>query len=543
MELNKMTRSRFLLLVIFLGIGIILLNSSIASAATMEIPGWLKSTAKYWSEDAISDEEFVNVIQWLVNEDIVTVPQHDGNSNIENEDSTPGVFSSTRCQLGYQYVKMTGRYTNGNESYSVLSLKMAVLDVNGDVLATGSGLLTNVDANTNKLFDAIAVFSGTEFDSCEIEVSSAMPKDRLLENQVRPVIIEVIKEKVEDQEKKTIDELLAEMKEEISEESSGIVSEEITDVPEKTDETSDSNVIAGSINKIKSGLVISVPLDNEILTKDQFEESNDLWVLGGSAQDLQTPYDYFMDTDGVHIGVKSPESGTYVGSFALLPPTEGTLFHSSITSPQRSIPNDYLQNGLFVRGSEGPNNYLTCNAVTNQDGTSWSITYSYEDSNGDSQFEFLFEDYDQNAPLSRDCTIVTNGYDLLRVFLDESEVFTSYEMNMNMKPPLMSSLSTQSSHDGKTLYGVFSDFYITLDTIIQVNNLPPSADRVALIDSSNNEIASGIVKNGLSIVEVGKFNLPLTATVRAMVGDDPIASTSGPISIYGGDIYEIDFTN
>jgi len=536
MELNKMTRSRFLLLVIFLGIGIILLNSSIASAATMEIPGWLKSTAKYWSEDAISDEEFVNVIQWLINEDIVTVPQQDGTSTIVNEDSAPGVFSSTRCELGYQYVKMTGRYTNGNESYSVLSLKMAVLDVNGDILATGSGLLTNVEANTNKFFDAIAVFSGTEFDSCEIEVSSALPKYRLLENNnARPIIIEVLKEKVEDKDKKTIDELLTEMKEEISEETSV--------VPEKTDETSDSNMIAGSINKIQSGLVISIPLDNEMLNKDQFEESNDLWVLGGSAQDLQTPYDYFMDTDGIHIGVQSPESGTYVGSFALLPPTEGTLFHSSITSPQRSIPNDYLQNGLFVRGSEGPNNYLTCNAVTNQDGTSWSVTYSYEDSNGDSQFDFLFEDYDQNAPLSRDCTIVTNGYDLLRVFLDESEVFTSYEMNMNMKSPLMSSLSTQSSHDGKTLYGVFSDFYITLDTIIQINNLPPSADRVLLLDSSDNEIASGIVKNGLSIVDVGKFSLPLTATVRAMVEDDPIASTSGPISIYGGDIYEIDFTN
>ena len=542
MELNKIKSSRIIVLAIFLGIGIILLSTSVASAATMEIPGWLKSTAKYWSEDSITDEEFVNVIQWLINEDIVIIPQQGGNATLVDEDSGPGVFSNTRCELGYQYVKMTGRYTNANEAYAVLSLKLAVLNDKGDVLATGSGLLTNVEPRTTKFFDAIAIYAGEEFDSCVIEVSSAMPKARLLEiNNARPIIIEILKEREQVQDKKTINQILTEMKEETPKESSGIVSEETTDNSEISDETSNSNIIAGLINKIQSGLVISDPLDNDILNKEQFEESSNFWILGGSAQDLQIPYNYFMDSDGIHIGVQSPESGTYVGSYALVPPLEGTLFHTSITSPQKSIPDGYFQNGLFVRGSEGPNNYLTCIAITNQDGTSWSVTYSYIDSNGVSQFDVLFEDY-ENSKLSRDCTIVTNGDNLVRIFLDESEVYTNYEMNMDIRTPLMSSLSVTSSYADKILYGVFRDYYVTLDTNIQINNLPPSADSVVLLDLTNNEIASGTVDNGLAIIDVGKFNFPLAATIRALDGGDPIASTSGPISIYGGDIYEIDFT-
>lgn len=538
MKLNKITSSRIMVFVLVLGIGIAILNGSVASAAApLSVPSWLKTTAKYWSENAISDEEFVNAIQWLINEDIVTIPKQEGNTTLV-EDSAPGVFSNTRCDLGYQYVKMTGRYTNGNEAYSVLSLKMAVLDVNGDVLATGSGLLTNVEPKTTKFFDAVAIFSGTEYDSCVVEVSSALPKERLLEkNNIRPIIIEVIKNQGSLQnEEKT---------QETTDGNSGkapeIISEETDGMPEVSDVAPNSNLIAGSINKIRSGLIISDPLDNDNLKKAEFEKSNDFWILGGNAQELKAPYDYFMDKNGLHIGVRSPKSGTYVGSFAMAPPTAGTLFHSLITVPEKSIPDGYLQNGLYVRGSSGPNNYLTCNAVTNRDGTSWSVVYSYEDSNGGSKFDFLFEDYDKNSPLSRDCTIVTNGSNLLRVFLDETEVYSNYEMKMNLPTPLMSSISIQSSYDKETLYGIFMDYYIALDTNIQVNNLPPSVDSLVLLDSSGKEIVSGTVENGLGTVDVGKFNYPLIATIRAMDDGTPIASTSGAVNIYGGDNYEVSF--
>jgi len=296
MELNKIKSSRIIVLIIFLGIGIILLNNSVATAASLTIPDWLKTTAKYWSDDSISNEEFVNVIQWLIDEQILIIPQQEGYLPVEaEEESAPGFFSSTRCELGYQYVKMTGRYTNGNGAYSVLSLKMAVLDTNGDVLATGSGLLTNVEPRTTKYFDALAVYSGEEFDSCVVEVNSALPKERLMDQTVRPVIIEILSDKKEEQDKKTIDELLNEMKEENSVPPSEIVSEVTNDETESSDETSNTDAVGVSIKQIQSGLVISDPLNDKILNKAQYEDSSEFWILGGSAQNLEAPYDYFMD--------------------------------------------------------------------------------------------------------------------------------------------------------------------------------------------------------------------------------------------------------
>ena len=48
------------------------------------IPDWVRNTALWWSDDMISDEEFVNGIQFLINEGIIQVssePKSNGNSS------------------------------------------------------------------------------------------------------------------------------------------------------------------------------------------------------------------------------------------------------------------------------------------------------------------------------------------------------------------------------------------------------------------------------------------------------------------------------
>ncbi len=37
------------------------------------VPDWVKNTAGWWATDAISETEFVNAIQFLVNEGIIEV--------------------------------------------------------------------------------------------------------------------------------------------------------------------------------------------------------------------------------------------------------------------------------------------------------------------------------------------------------------------------------------------------------------------------------------------------------------------------------------
>ena len=37
------------------------------------VPDWVKNTAGWWAEDAITETEFVNAIQFLVNQGIILV--------------------------------------------------------------------------------------------------------------------------------------------------------------------------------------------------------------------------------------------------------------------------------------------------------------------------------------------------------------------------------------------------------------------------------------------------------------------------------------
>jgi hypothetical protein len=37
----------------------------------MEIPPWIKNNAKWWSEDKISDSEFISALQYLIKSGVI----------------------------------------------------------------------------------------------------------------------------------------------------------------------------------------------------------------------------------------------------------------------------------------------------------------------------------------------------------------------------------------------------------------------------------------------------------------------------------------
>ena len=41
-----------------------------------EVPDWVKNTAGWWATDAISEKEFVNAIEFLVNEGVINVGEN-----------------------------------------------------------------------------------------------------------------------------------------------------------------------------------------------------------------------------------------------------------------------------------------------------------------------------------------------------------------------------------------------------------------------------------------------------------------------------------
>lgn len=56
-------------------LGIILVSSTLtinhAEATESSIPSWIKNTAKFWAEGKISDQEYLDAIQWLIDNNIL----------------------------------------------------------------------------------------------------------------------------------------------------------------------------------------------------------------------------------------------------------------------------------------------------------------------------------------------------------------------------------------------------------------------------------------------------------------------------------------
>ena len=53
---------------------------SIHAQSELNIPDWIKDTAGFWADGAISDQEFVAALQFLINDGIITVPGSTGDS-------------------------------------------------------------------------------------------------------------------------------------------------------------------------------------------------------------------------------------------------------------------------------------------------------------------------------------------------------------------------------------------------------------------------------------------------------------------------------
>jgi hypothetical protein len=84
-------------------------------------------------------------------------------------------FSNVECSRGSGYALMTGQYTSDAVPDKVVFLKMFLLDNTGHVMATGNGLVSDIDAHKTKSFNAIARFN-EDFASCTIQTDNIIPK-------------------------------------------------------------------------------------------------------------------------------------------------------------------------------------------------------------------------------------------------------------------------------------------------------------------------------------------------------------------------------
>ncbi|HET7337831.1 MAG TPA: fibronectin type III domain-containing protein, partial [Candidatus Nitrosotalea sp.] len=253
-----------------------------------------------------------------------------------------------------------------------------------------------------------------------------------------------------------------------------------------------------SITLAQPGLVVSDSLTNETMTKDQLLANQQFWRYGGSATVNNTPYDISRDPQGFHIGVQAANDGNWTGFYGVAPSSNAVLFHAVITTPVESVPttNDFYENGLYVQTSTQNVNYVTCFADTGTAGTEWAIVSATGNANGATNFNLLWVDQSPNQPLTRDCTMITNGSNYLKVYLDGTMVYTSNTLDLQMPGQLIAFLEPQTSYAGQMLYGTYKDYYSTTDENIKIVNNPANAVRVDIVSPDGTVIASGTVNSG-----------------------------------------------
>jgi len=293
-----------------------------------------------------------------------------------------------------------------------------------------------------------------------------------------------------------------------------------------------------SVTQVQSGLVASDSLTNETMTQQQLQTGNGYWAYAGDAPAEKAPYSFSRDTQGLHIGVQAPSSGTWAGYFAESPNTNAVLFHSVITTPVRTVPSQSYENGMYVQTSNGLINYVTCVSLTNTQATSWAIINTYGTTNQATKFTVLWMDNSANQPLTRDCTIITNGQNYLKVYLDGTMVYTSNNLNLQMPAPFNTYLEPETSYSGQLLSGTFQDYYVSSDETIKITNNPSNAARADIVDSTGNILVTSQVSGGTAVLDVGKYHYPLSANIKIYDSSNNLIA-SGSASIYGGNVYSV----
>ncbi|MBI5697698.1 MAG: hypothetical protein HZC29_04245, partial [Thaumarchaeota archaeon] len=142
-------------------------------------------------------------------------------------------------------------------------------------------------------------------------------------------------------------------------------------------------------------------------------------------------------------------------------------------------------------------------------------------------------------PLTKDCTIITNGNNYLKIYLDGIKVYQSNTIDLQMPGPFLYFVEPQNSH-AEMLYGVYEDYYSTKDETIKLTNIPSGASRVDVLSQSGSVLATSPVSNGMAILDVGMYHFPIAANIKVYDSNDVIvASTQNPIGMFGGDIYSV----
>lgn len=177
------------------------------------------------------------------------------------------------------------------------------------------------------------------------------------------------------------------------------------------------------------------------------------------------------------------------------------------------------------------------------DGYYWLVGWGQGNPFTQTQFKVLWVDTRSNQPATRDCTIITNGNNLLKVYLDGDLVYSANNLRLNVPPPFNAYLEAQTSSSSQMLYGSYRDYYAAQSDLVTVTNAPTGTIAKIIDSSSGNVLASAKVsEKGTASLDVGKYHMPINNVYIRLYdssGNNLLASTPSTIVLWGGDVYSV----
>jgi hypothetical protein len=221
---------------------------------------------------------------------------------------------------------------------------------------------------------------------------------------------------------------------------------------------------------------------------------------------------------------------------------DAQVFNAVITLPaNRTTGGVQLNAGLYVQTGGRYINFVACAGGVDPRGYYWLVERATTSSNSTNinadSIVVLWTESGHDQPLSRDCTIVTNGQNLFEVYLDGKPVYTNHTMDLGYQYPLSARVEVQTT-DGSTMrYARFSDFYATSSENVTVGGLPYGAT-VQLIGPSGSLYSSGVAgPSGIVSLDIAALQIPLTAFVTVTEQGRVVASSPSAIPVWPGDVY------
>ena len=294
-----------------------------------------------------------------------------------------------------------------------------------------------------------------------------------------------------------------------------------------------------TISQQSSGLVFHDALTATMSQQQLSSQGTYVWQ-GSASGEPNAKYNYYEDSQGLHIGVQPPAPTVYAGYFATKNFGTGDVFYSVISAPARTISSGDYNTGIYVQTGNGYIDYIFCGEDTSSSGTFWGVTLATSNNtNSATSYNNVYSDSSPDQPLTRSCAIVTDGGNNLKVYIDNSLVYSTTSANLGYSRPLELYLEVESTYSNQELYGTFTDAYVTTTTTLTLNNIPAGATTAELVSQSGTVLMTATVNNGVATFDIGAYTYPLDASLVLKDSGGNTVASGGPFTIWGGDVYTV----